>query len=422
MAAKLIIHNAKIFTLDPAHPTATAAAVGKDGNFLYVGDDTPALWNLKDNDTVVIDAHHRVVLPGLNDSHLHIIRAALNYNAELRWDGVRSLGHGLQMLSEQAKRTPPGQWVRVVGGWCSYQFEEKVCNLIFQCFLSLTPSQRQPTIDEINAATGDVPCFILCLYGLAFLNAAGVKALNYSKDTKYPGGQVTFLSFFLSTPLSFFLISFSISLSLPLPLSLFLALCQTRLLTFPQVVLDSNDNPTGLLLAKPSALILYSTLALLPRLTADEQLNSTQWFYREMNRLGLTSAIDPGGGGQGKERERERGRESEREKERKSEDLCLSSSSAFPAHYEISMGLARQGKLTIRTAYYLFAQEKGKEIADYTRWFKVIAPGKNEDPTKGHGFCMCGAGENLLATAADFENFLEPRPELVPEMDKDLET
>jgi predicted amidohydrolase YtcJ len=48
------------------------------------------------------------VIPGLNDSHLHIIREGLNYNAELRWDGVTSLKQALQMLKEQAARTPEG--------------------------------------------------------------------------------------------------------------------------------------------------------------------------------------------------------------------------------------------------------------------------------------------------------------------------
>ena len=51
----------------------------------------------------------------------------------------------------------------------------------------------------------------------------------------------------------------------------------------------------------------------------------------------------------------------------------------------------------------------------------MISPGANEDPTKGHGFCMCGAGENVLASAADFENFLEPRPDLPTHMDEELE-
>lgn len=125
--ARLIIHNAKITTLDDAQPTATALAIGQDGNFNYVGEETPALWALKGPQTQVIDLQGRRILPGLNDSHLHILRAALWYNGELRWDGVTSLKRGLDMLAQQAKRTPPGQWVRVVGGWTHYQFEEKVC-------------------------------------------------------------------------------------------------------------------------------------------------------------------------------------------------------------------------------------------------------------------------------------------------------
>jgi predicted amidohydrolase YtcJ len=125
-SARLILHNARICTLDSKQPTASAAAVGSDGNFCYVGSDSPALWALRGPDTVVVDAGSRLLLPGLNDSHLHIIRAALNYNAELRWDGVRSIRRALAMLREQAQRTPAGQWVRVVGGWSSYQFEEKV--------------------------------------------------------------------------------------------------------------------------------------------------------------------------------------------------------------------------------------------------------------------------------------------------------
>lgn len=128
--ARLIVHNAKITTLASAHPTATALAVGSDGNFAYVGEDTPALWALKGPATKVIDLQGRRLLPGLNDSHLHILRAALWYNGELRWDGVTSLKRGLEMLAEQAKRTPEGQRVRVVGGWTHYQFAEKVPCLV----------------------------------------------------------------------------------------------------------------------------------------------------------------------------------------------------------------------------------------------------------------------------------------------------
>jgi predicted amidohydrolase YtcJ len=83
-----------------------------------------------------VDAGGRRVIPGLNDSHLHAIRGGLQYNLELRWDGVDSLQLGLEMIHEQAKRTPEGHWVRVMGGWSPFQFTEK----------------RMPTVAELTEA------------------------------------------------------------------------------------------------------------------------------------------------------------------------------------------------------------------------------------------------------------------------------
>ena len=74
--------------------------------------------------TRVIDLHKKTVIPGLNDSHIHLIRGGLNFNMELRWDGIRSLSDALFLLKEQAERTPPPQWVRVVGGWTEFQFKK----------------------------------------------------------------------------------------------------------------------------------------------------------------------------------------------------------------------------------------------------------------------------------------------------------
>ncbi len=89
--------------------------------------------------TQVIDAGGRTIIPGLDDSHIHLIRGGLHYSTELRWDGVPSLADALRMLREQALRTPPPQWVRVVGGWSEYQFAER----------------RLPTLDEINTVAAD---------------------------------------------------------------------------------------------------------------------------------------------------------------------------------------------------------------------------------------------------------------------------
>lgn len=326
-AADLIVFNAKV-TTETEGKFAEAFAV-KDGLFYKIGTDKD-IMALKGDSTKVIDAHGKLVIPGLNDSHTHLIRAGLNYTMELRWDGVRSLKRALEMLKEQAARTPEGQWVRVIGGWSEFQFEEK----------------RMPTLEEINEAVPDKPVYIMSLYNLGFLNKKGIEVLGYSKDTFYPGGEVVL----------------------------------------------SNGIPTGMLISKPSALILYKTLTKLPKLSTEEQLNSTLHYYRELNRLGVTSAIDAGGGGQ-----------------------------YYPNNYGVAQQLAKEGKLTVRTAYYLFAVDKGKEYGFFETMTDSLTPGTNEDLFKPNGYTLEGGGENLTWEAADFENFLEPRPELHDVMESELE-
>src|SRR5207245_3934030 len=219
-------------TLDPKNPEATNLAVR---NGRIVGVDEAEDYERGPN-TKMIDLKGRRVIPGLNDSHLHVIRGGLNYNMELRWDGVPSLADGLRMLKEQARRTPSGQWVRMVGGWSEFQFAER----------------RMPTLDELNRAAPDTPVFILHLYDRALLNRAALRAVGYTKDSPNPPGA--------------------------------------------EIVRDAGGNPTGILIARPNALILYNTLAKGPKLPPEYQVNSSRHFMRELNRLGITSAIYAGGG------------------------------------------------------------------------------------------------------------------------------
>jgi predicted amidohydrolase YtcJ len=122
-APNLILHNGRFTTLDKRKPTAEAVAIG-DGVFTAVGSNVEILV-LAGDATQVIDLNGRSVLPGLIDNHLHIIRGGLNFNMELRWDGVRSLATAMEMLRRQVAITPPPQWVRVVGGFTEHQFVEK---------------------------------------------------------------------------------------------------------------------------------------------------------------------------------------------------------------------------------------------------------------------------------------------------------
>lgn len=169
--ADLMISNGNIATLDERGTMARAVAV-KDGKILAVGSDEDVA-QYKGPDTQVIDAGKRTVIPGLNDSHLHVIRGGLNYNMELRWDGVPSLADAMRMLKEQARRTPPGQWVRVVGGWSEFQFAER----------------RMPTLEEINEAAPDTPVFVLHLYCRAMLNKAALRACGYTEGYAQPSGR-----------------------------------------------------------------------------------------------------------------------------------------------------------------------------------------------------------------------------------------
>lgn len=322
--ADTILINGRIETLDPSSPEASAVAL-RDGRFLEVGNEH-SVGAHAGPATNTIDLHGRTVIPGLNDSHIHVIRGGLNYNMELRWDGVPSLAIALQMLRDQARRTPAPQWVRVVGGWSEFQFSEK----------------RLPTLDEINAVSPDTPVFVLHLYDRAIVNRAALRAMGYNRETPDPPGGV--------------------------------------------LERDKNGNPTGLLIAKPNALLLYASLAMGPKLSFDDQVNSTRHFMRELNRLGITSCIDAGGGFQN-----------------------------YPEDYRVIDHLVQQDQMTLRIAYNLFTQRPKQEYDDFAGWTKMVSPGYGSDVYK-----MNGAGEMLVFSAADFEDFLEPRPELQPIMEAEL--
>ena len=323
MSVDTILHNARIATNQvPSFVEAVAISAGK---ISAAGNDDEIL-RLRETGTQVIDANRHTVIPGLNDSHMHPIRGGLNYNMELRWDGVPSLADALRMLKEQAARTPAPQWVRVVGGWTEFQFAER----------------RMPTLDEINEAAPDTPVFVLHLYDRALLNGAALRAVGYGKDSpEFLAGEVR---------------------------------------------RDSRGNPTGLLIAKPNANILYSTLARGPKLSREDQLNSSRLFFRELNRFGLTSVIDAGGGFQN-----------------------------YPDDYGVVNELHRSGELSIRLAYNLFTQKPKQELSDFQNWTKMTKPGAGAD-----FYRVNGAGENLVFTAADFEDFLQPRPDMLPVMESEL--
>jgi predicted amidohydrolase YtcJ len=300
----LIVHNARITTQNSNQPSAEAVAV-RDGLVFRVGRNDEIL-SLKGKRSKVIDAGGRRLIPGLNDSHSHVVRGGRFYNLELRWEGVPSLKVGLEMIREQARRTPKGQWVRVIGGWSPFQFEEK----------------RFPTIEELNEVAPDTPVFVLFLYSRGFLNQAGLESLNITTDTQAPSGA--------------------------------------------RYEIGTDGQPTGVLVADPNPMILYQAIGKLPHLSDSDQVNSARQFYRELNRFGITSAIDAGGGGH-----------------------------VFPRNYGATKTLAEAGELSVRVSYFLFPQTPGSELQDFKDWMTITVPGHDQHRDLSHGYETEGGGEFL---------------------------
>jgi predicted amidohydrolase YtcJ len=316
----LIIHNARVTTQAGVSVDPSAVAV-KGERIMAVGSDS-AMLALRGASTTVIDAQRRRLIPGLNDSHLHPTREARYYAAELRWDGVPTLAQALDMVRRAAEQTPDGQWVRVIGGWSPYQFAEK----------------RMPTPEELTRAAPRTPVFVLHLYSGGIYNRKGVEVARLHETPAPAGGTIE---------------------------------------------RDAGGRPTGRIFATPRPTILYQAVARLGELPPDAQASSARHFYRELNRFGLTSAIDAGGGGH-----------------------------VYPQHYAATFDMARTTGLPLRISHYLFAQTPGQELADIEGWVARERLDVNRDAHHDNGLVLEGAGETLVWSAGDFENFRAARPDL----------
>ncbi len=329
LAADMIVYNSKIDTYDGQKFSAFSVT---DGRFEQLTNDKEQLLKEKTADTIVIDAQGRRVIPGLNDSHLHVVRGGRFYNLETRWEGIDSLATGLEMIKQNAKVTPKGQWVRVIGGWSPYQFKEK----------------RLPTSAELTEAAPDTPVFVLHLYSGGVLNKKAMQVLGITKNTVPPKG-----SYYEK---------------------------------------DANGELTGRLVADPNPMILYKTIAALPQLSAEEQLNSSKHYYNKLLSLGVTSVIDAGGGGH-----------------------------TFPENYQASTALAVTGELPIRVSNYLFPQTPGKEIQSFTQWMSSYNANQDLHSHMDNGYVIEGGGELLAWSASDYENFTSGRPDLAADAEDELE-
>ncbi len=314
--ADTVLINGKILTVDSQSSVRDAIAI-RAGRIQAVGS-TADIRKLAGPATRSIDLQGRTVIPGLIDSHLHAIRAALSFSTEVNWIGARSLPEALSRIRDAAKTMSPGAWLIVAGGWNVEQFQER----------------RRPTQAELVAAAPDNPVYVQLGYGWAILTPAGLKALNISTDADLPSGG--------------------------------------------KLEKDAAGKLTGGITGGQNAIIaLFDRL---PKPTFDQQVDGTKKFFRELNRLGLTGVVDPGG------------------------------NNLLPSDYQALFQVWRQGQMTLRVAYALCGNNTGAEFEEFKNLTQLLPMGFGDDMLKFNGLgerITAAMNNNNRPSATDKEKYAQ---------------
>jgi predicted amidohydrolase YtcJ len=315
-APDTVLVNGRVLTVDAQFSTREALAI-RDGKILALGSSAE-MRKLAGPRSRVIDLQGRTVIPGLIDSHLHAIRAAETFATEVNWIGAPTLAEALGRIRDAARTMKPGAWLIVAGGWNVQQFKEN----------------RRPTQAELVAAAPNNPVYIQLGYGWAMLTPVALKALNISSDADVPGGG--------------------------------------------RLEKDASGKPTGAISGGQGAIIaLFDKL---PKPTFDEQVTGTKAFFRELNRLGLTGVVDPGG------------------------------NNLAPEDYQAVFKVWREGRMTVRVAYTLCGQTPGSEFAELKNLVALMPQGFGDDMLRFNGLgerITAAMNNNPRPTDADKEQYYE---------------
>jgi predicted amidohydrolase YtcJ len=311
--ADTLLVNGKIVTADEKGTIHQALAVS-DGRIVALGTSAD-IKRLAGKATRVVDLGGRTVIPGLIDSHMHAIRAALSYSTEVHWFGTTSIDEALGRLRDAARAAQPGAWLVVAGGWTDEQFKER----------------RRPTQAELVAAAPDNPVYVQWMYGWAMLTPQAYKALNISTEADLPGGG--------------------------------------------KWVRDVSGNPTGAIAG--GIVPLFDKL---PKPAFAQKVEGTRKFFRDLNRLGLTGLIDPGG------------------------------FNMSPDEYAPLFRVWRDKALTVRVNYSYFSQKRGKELDEFKELTQLLPMGFGDDMLRFNGIgerVTFGMYNNDQPSDADKEQFYQ---------------
>ena len=168
--ADLVVTGARIYTVNPAQPTASALAV-KDGRILAVGD---TLREYIGPSTEILDLQGAVVVPGLIDSHVHL--AGLGQALEiLDLREASSVEEVTQFVKEAGARAQPGEWIRG-RGWDQTRW----------------PGREFPDRNYLVEAAPENPVYLTRVDGhAAWVNGRALELAGVDELTAHPqGGRI----------------------------------------------------------------------------------------------------------------------------------------------------------------------------------------------------------------------------------------
>jgi predicted amidohydrolase YtcJ len=311
-----VLLHGKILTVDRKFSTVEAVAI-RDGRIIATGESAD-LRKLAGAQARLIDLQGRTVIPGLIDSHMHAIRAALSFSTEVNWIGARSLAEALDRIREASHSMPPGAWLIVAGGWNVQQFREN----------------RRPMQAELVAAAPENPVYVQLGYGWAILTPKAIEKLHIASDADLPAAG--------------------------------------------KLERDSDGKLTGGISGAQNAIIaLFDRL---PVPSPDQEVDGTRKFFRELNRLGLTGVVDPGG------------------------------NNMTPESYQALFKVWRRGELTVRVAYSLCGITPGMEFEELKDLTELLPMGFGDELLRFNGIgerITWAMNNNNQPTAAEREKYYQ---------------
>jgi len=311
-----VLLNGKVLTVDPKFSIAEALAI-RDGRIVAAGTSADVL-KMAGAEARAIDLGGRTVIPGLIDSHMHAIRAALSFSTEVNWIGARSLTAALDRIRQAAHSMAPGAWLIVAGGWNVQQFREN----------------RRPTQAELMTAAPENPVYVQLGYGWAILTPQALDKVHIATDADLPPGG--------------------------------------------KLERGPDGQPTGGISGAQNAIIaLFDRL---PVPSSEQEVDGTKKFFRELNRLGLTGVVDPGG------------------------------NNMTPESYQALFKVWRQGQQTVRVAYSLCGITPGKEFEELEELTQLLPMGFGDGMLRFNGIgerITWAMNNNNQPTGAERDKFYE---------------